>query len=111
MRIGKLKNYVRIESKSVTQGDFNEEVITWVEHLTGWADVQDITTRMQESTKSDLRLQKRPCKVTMRYNDTITIDMRVVVLDKGNRILQIVSAPAELGNAEAIEFMAEEYSV
>lgn len=102
---------VRIEKKSVTQGDYNAEVVDWVEHCSGWADVKDITTRMQESTRSDLRLMKRPCSVTMRYNNTISIDMRVVLLNRENRILQITSQPAEIGNREAIEFMCEEYDV
>lgn len=112
MRIGQLDRYVRIEKKSVTKdSDFGSEVITWVTHKEVWAQITDITSRMQESTVHDLRLLKRPCKVIMRYDDTITADMRLVLIDRDNRILQIVTNPAEIGRREAIEFTAEEYDL
>lgn len=112
MQIGKLDRYVRVEKKSVTQDDdFGSEQITWVKHVDAWAQVTDITSKMQESTVNDLRLLKRPCKVIMRYDDTITADMRLVLLDRKDRVLQIVTNPAEIGRKDAIEFTAEEYDL
>jgi SPP1 family predicted phage head-tail adaptor len=112
MRIGALKNHVRIEKldPGSIDSDYGGATETWVIHKTAKANVVDITTRQQEETKSDLRQLKHPCRVTMRYDDTIKSDMRVVVLDRGNRILNIVTQPTELGNRDGIEFMAEEYS-
>ena len=112
MQIGRLDRYVRVEKKQVTNNaDYGTEVVTWVEHVLAFARVMDVTTRMQEETEQNLRQLKRPCRVTMRYDNTITADMRLVMLDDDNRIIQIVSSPAELGRREAIEFFAEEYSV
>jgi SPP1 family predicted phage head-tail adaptor len=111
MRIGKLDRPIRIEQKVTTpDSDYGGEVVSWVTHLECFACIEDITTKMQEQTRSDLRLLKRPCKVTTRYVPTIDATMRVVMLDRDNRILQIVSKPAELGRKEALEFMAEDYS-
>ena len=109
MRVGKLDRYVRIEKKTVTQdSDYGSEVVTWVLHKNAWASILDVTTKMQESTNSDLRQLKQPTRVQMRYDATIDVTMRLVVADTG-RILNIVSQPAEIGRREAIEFMAENY--
>lgn len=112
MQIGKLDKRVRFEQKSVVNdNDYGSEVITWTTYKECWANILDVTTRSQESTNSDLRLLKRPCKVTVRFDANINSNMRIVMLDTNDRILQIVSKPAELGRKEAMEFMAEDYSV
>jgi SPP1 family predicted phage head-tail adaptor len=112
VQIGKLDRFIRIEQKSVTNNaDYGSEVITWTLYKECWAHITDITTRMQESTNSDLRLLKRPCKVVVRYDDGIDATMRIVLLDRNDRVLQIVSKPAELGRKEAMEFTAEDYEV
>jgi SPP1 family predicted phage head-tail adaptor len=112
MQIGKLDSYVRIEKKQTAQDpNYGSQVITWVEYRTVWARIDDVTTRQQESTETNLRLLKRPCRVTMRYDNGIDSTMRIVVLDRDNQILQIVSKPAEIGRREGIEFMAEDYEV
>jgi head-tail adaptor len=46
----------------------------------------------------------------VRYDDGITAMMRIVMLDRDDRILQIVTKPAEIGRREAMEFTAEDYS-
>jgi head-tail adaptor len=49
--------------------------------------------------------------VQMHYYASINATMRVVMLDRDNRLLQIVSVPAELGRRQGLEFMCEAYSV
>jgi len=111
MQVGKLDRYIRIEKKTVTKDEnYGSEIISWDTYKECWANVQDITTRMQESTNSDLRLLKQPCKVLVRYDPGINATMRIVMLDRDNRILQIVTKPAEIGRKEAMEFTAEDYS-
>lgn len=112
MQIGKLDRFIRIEQKSVTNdADYGSEVVAWTTYKECWAQITDVTTKSQESTNSDLRLLKRPCKVVLRYDDRIDATMRIVMLDRNDRVLQIVSKPAELGRKEAMEFMAEDYAV
>ena len=111
MRIGGLDRYVLVEQKITTNDpDLGAETVSWVEYKKAWASIMDITTRSQESTNSDLRQLKQPCRIKMRYDKNINSNMRIVVLDDDERILQIVSQPAELGRREAIEFMAENYN-
>jgi SPP1 family predicted phage head-tail adaptor len=112
MLVGKLDRYVRVEEKYTTYDtDFGAETVVWIEYKTAWASIMDITTKSQESTNSDLRQLKQPCRVKMRYDKNINADMRIVMLDRDERILQIISQPAELGRREGIEFMAENYEV
>lgn len=110
MQIGQLDRYIRLEQKSVTQdANYGSEVVTWTKYKECWASIQDITTRMQESTNNDLRLMKHPCKIIVRYDAGIDSNMRIVVLDDNNKILQIVTKPSEIGRREAMEFTAEDY--
>jgi head-tail adaptor len=113
MRIGSLDTPIRIERPVAGENsDWGGEVgNTWTTEWVTSAEITDVTSRMQEETKQDLRLLKRPCRVRTRYNPNITANMRIIVLDRDNRILQIVSKPAEIGRKEALEFMCEDYSV
>jgi head-tail adaptor len=112
MRVGDLDTPIRFERPVATEdSEFGGNVgSSWETVWTTWGQLSDITTRMQEETKQDLRLLKRPCRLKVRYNPNIDATMRVVVLDRDDRILQIVSKPAELGRKEALEMMCEDYS-
>lgn len=70
------------------------------------AEVTDDLPSRGEKLSNGFTTTTRPCRVRMRYRDDITSDMRFVM---GDRIMQIISGPAELGRREAIEFMVEEY--
>jgi SPP1 family predicted phage head-tail adaptor len=110
MDIGILDRRVRVERKTVSQDpDYGSQVETWATYVETWASIQDITTNNQERTNSDLRQLTRPCRVKMRYFPDIDPTMRLVVLDRGERILSIVSKPAELGRKDGIEFMCQEF--
>ena len=80
---------------------------TWEEVARAWAEVQDHLPSRGEKLANGFNVASRPARVRMRYRDDITADMRIVV---GGRIMQIVSAPAELGRRDGIEFMVEDYS-
>jgi SPP1 family predicted phage head-tail adaptor len=112
MQIGALDSYIRIERKQVTNNsDYGSEQITWVKYYEGWAKLTEVTPKAQEETTESSRLLKRPCKMVIRYITGVNATMRVVLLDRSNRIMQIVSDGSELGRKEGLEFMLEEYSV
>jgi SPP1 family predicted phage head-tail adaptor len=112
MQIGKMDRYVRFEQKVVTKdADYGSEVVSWQTYKECWASITDITTnRMHEYTFGDLRSLNRPCKIIVRYDEKIDPTMRIVCLDRNDRILEIVSKPGELGRREAMEFIAQDYS-
>ncbi len=102
---------IRIEVKQTTQDpEYGTPVITWATFATVWAQVQDVLPSKAEAQGNGLRVANRPARIRTRYLAGVTTDMRVVQLHRGNRVLQIVSGPAELGRKEGLEFMAEEYS-
>ena len=72
-----------------------------------WAEVQDMLPSRGERVTGGINMASRPARVRMRYRTDITPDMRFVM---GERVMQIVSGPAVVGNREALEFMVEDYS-
>ncbi len=80
-----------------------------------WAEVQDQLPSRGERLADGINVAARPARVRMRYRGDVTSDMRLVLLRKvdaayvAERIMQIVSGPATLGNREGLEMMAEDY--
>ncbi|OGB26195.1 MAG: hypothetical protein A3I66_00650 [Burkholderiales bacterium RIFCSPLOWO2_02_FULL_57_36] len=111
MKLGKLDQRIRIEVSQMAQDpNYGTPVAAWVPFATVWAQVQDVLPSKAESQTSGMRVASRPARIRTRYLVGVTTGMRVVQLSRGNRVLQIVSGPAELGRKEGLEFMAEEYS-
>lgn len=78
---------------------------SWVLVRKVWANVQD--TLPSKSERADgFSPSVRRARIRIRYRKDITADMRFVM---GERIMQIVSGPAQLGRWVALEFMAEDY--
>ena len=106
-----LDQRVRIEKMQTTQdADYGTAIITWVPHATVWAQVQDVLPSKAEAQANGMRLTTSPCRIRTRYLAGVTAAMRLVLLTRSDRVLQIVTNPAELGRKEGLEFMAEEYS-
>lgn len=111
MRAEKYDQRIRIEVRqTAADPDYGTPVITWVTFATVWAQVQEVLPSKAETQGNDVRVAHRPARIRLRYLAGITTDMRVVLLSRGNRVLQIIAGPAELGRKEGLEFMAEEYS-
>jgi head-tail adaptor len=68
--------------------------------------VTDALPSRGEKLAEGINLAARPARVRMRFREDVTPDMRFVM---GDRIMQIVAGPAELGRREGLEFMVEEY--
>jgi len=111
MDIGKLDRRIRIEAKTVTQDpDYGTETIAWTTFATVWANVQEVLPSKSENQTDGIRIAERPARVRIRYLAGINSAMRVVWLDRDNRLMKIVAGPAELGRREGIEIMCAAYS-
>lgn len=71
-----------------------------------WASVQDMLPSRGERMAGGINVASRPARVRMYWRDDITPDMRFVM---GDRIMEIVAGPAELGFREKLEFVVEDY--
>lgn len=107
MNAGKLNRKITIQ-RPVPHGSFTGAGReSWIPVATVWAEVQDRLPSRGEDMANGFNVASRPARVRMRYRSDITSDMRIVL---GNRIMQIVSAPAELGRREGLELVVEDYS-
>lgn len=106
MNAGKLNRRVTIQQRTETRDPtYNTVVVTWATLATVWAQVQDMLPSRGEQIADGIDIARRPARVRMRYRTDVDTTMRLVV---GGRTLRIVSGPAEMGNREIIELMAEE---
>lgn len=80
---------------------------TWELVAEVWANVQDMLPSRGERLANGINVAARPARVRMRYRTDVDASMRLVM---GDRIMQIVSAPAELGRRDGLEVMVEDYS-
>ena len=107
MTPGKLDRRITIE-RPVPHGSFTGAGREkWEPVATVWAEVQDKLPSRGEDMANGFNVASRPARVRMRYRSDITADMRIVL---GDRIMQIISAPAELGRRDGIEVAVEDYN-
>jgi SPP1 family predicted phage head-tail adaptor len=108
VKAGTLDRRIRFERRIVTQDPvYGTSKATWEPVITVWAQVRDILPSRAESVDESISLARHPAQVRIRYRTGITSDMRVIY---GERTMQIVAGPAELGRREALELMVEEMS-
>ena len=115
MRAGQYDRRIRIEqNSSAVDPQYGTAVPGWVAVAEVWAQVQDVLPSRAESQSDSVRLASRPSRIRVRWNVSLaaigTGAMRIVQIDRGDRMLKIVAGPAEIGRRESLEFMAQEFS-
>lgn len=108
MNAGSRDREVVIQRRTETRDPvYNTPVVTWVDHATVWAEVQDMLPSRAERIADGINIARRPCRVRMLFRDDVDSTMQLKI---GDRVLRIIAGPAELGFRERIELMAEELS-
>lgn len=121
---GKASRYnrrLRIEKMAENDSFDSAGSDPWVHFATAWASVQDVLPSRAESAGEGINITKRPARVRMRYRTDVDASMRFNIGreakgDDGNpiwrseRVVQIISGPAEVGFREEVEFMVESYN-
>lgn len=108
--LGPLDRRIRIEQQATTDGDYGPQPGAWTTYGTFWATVQEVLPSKGESQANDIKIAERPARVRMRYVTGITSAMRVIYLDRSNRVMKIMAQPVELGRKYGIEFMAADFT-
>jgi len=121
---GKASRYnrrLRIEKRAEDDSFDSAGSDPWIHLATAWASVQDVLPSRAESAGEGINITKRPARVRMRYRTDVDASMRFNIGreakdDAGNRIwrseriVQIISGPAEVSFREEVEFMVESYN-
>ena len=108
IRAGDLKWRIQIERPVVDESFDGAGSATWAFVDEAYAQVQDMLPSRGEKLANGVNIAARPARVRIRFREDITPDMRFKL---GDRIMQIISGPAELGFREGLEFVCEDYSV
>ena len=90
MQIGRLRERVTIQSKSVSRDGFGAEVIAWVNVATVWADVRSTDGTENVESTVDQMVATISHSVLIRHRAGLSPAMRVVWRGKVLRILSVV---------------------
>jgi len=108
MRAGTLDRTITFQRPSAGQeGKFGTTAGPWVDVATVRANVQDMLPSRAERISDQIVIASRPARVRIRYRTGLDSSMRIL---HGDRIMQIIAGPAEIGRREALEFIAQDYS-
>jgi head-tail adaptor len=71
------------------------------------AQVQEMLPSRGERMVGELKVALRPTRIRIRYRDDISADMRILY---GNRVMEMMAPPIELGRREGLELLAQDFS-
>lgn len=126
IRAGTLDRRITIEAKSIARDpEYGSEAPGWLPVASRIpASVRDAlpTVRRMEHVEQGIETasQMTRIRIRIRYRSGLTSAMRIVLHgrrgeagqpDEPDRLLQIISGPAEVGRREGLEFMTEDWSV
>lgn len=102
-----LDRQIRVEQPVAAEGFRGAGSGTWstVDDQV-YVSIKDLLPSRAEQLGEGISFASRPARIRMRYRTDITAAMRFV---EGDRIMQIVAGPAEIGRRDKIEFMVEDY--
>lgn len=111
MDFGPFDRRIRIEQQgTTTDAVYGPQPGSWTTFATLWANVQEMLPSRGERVAEGIRIAERPARVRTRYVEGITSAMRVVYLDRSNRVMKILTPPVELGRKDGLEFMVADFS-
>jgi hypothetical protein len=92
-----------------TTGSANWVPVAGLEEV--WVAIQDTLPSRAEVIAQGLEQSYQPSRVRMRWVDiAINAEMRIIDIDRGDRILEVVTEAAEYGGRrQELEFMVNRY--
>lgn len=99
-----LDKRVRIE-RPVATNTSGRNVVTWTLVAVVWASVKDTPPSRSEMVRNGLDTARRQTTVQYAFRTDVDTTMRILYRD---RVMQIKSSPAEIGNNWRSEVVAED---
>jgi head-tail adaptor len=94
----------RVQAKA---GTYGAAAIRWELLATVWAERRDLQPGQSEAVREGLETWTRRTRYRIRWRGDLDATMR---LRDGDRTLQIVGGPAELGRRDFIDLICEEFT-
>ena len=91
MRTGSLRRRISIQRRDMTQDDYGQPSLTWVNVVDAWAEIQPLSGRELEIAQA--MNAEVTHQVTIRYREGITAAMRIVYQ---SRYFNITSPPLDV---------------
>lgn len=91
--------------------DYGTEIDTWVpvaERI--WCEAQDVLPSRAEKIQDGRQVATSTTRLRIRKQIAIAPEMRVILHGKGDRVMQVISGPAQLDDKTHVECMLEGYS-
>lgn len=106
VRPGELEHEVRLERRAVSTATDDAGSDEWELVDTIWISLRDVLPSRGEQADGGFTVATRRSRVRMYYRDDIDGTMRLVL---GDRVMNIVAGPVELGRRGGTELMVETY--
>jgi SPP1 family predicted phage head-tail adaptor len=100
---GDLDQRLTLQSNAPTQPTEGISIDNWTDVATVWAKIEDLGGR--ESFQAAAVYAEADVKITIRYRDGVTPDMRGVC---GSRVFNIIGPPVQKGRREWLLLFCEE---
>jgi SPP1 family predicted phage head-tail adaptor len=105
---GRFDQPITIQSRTFEEDErFGTRVGTWVDSFDVLAEVQDVLPSRADRVSDEISMTRRPARIRMHWRDDVTQANRIKI---GERIMNIIAGPAELGRRQVLELMVEELS-
>ena len=89
---------------------YGTDIQSWVPLLVRyWANVQDALPSRSEQAGNGVRVSARPARLRMQGAGAVTTEMRAVMHNRGDLVMQIIAGPALLNDRVHYEFQLEAY--
>lgn len=90
--------------------EYGTEIESWVavaERI--WCEAQDVLPSRAEKVQEGRKVATSATRLRIRKQIAIAPDMRVILHGKGDRIMEVISGPAQLDDKIHVEYMLEGY--
>lgn len=104
LHTGQMRQRITIQRPTVTRDSVGDEIVTWVEVATTWAEVRPFVASERYLASADQEQAKGIYQVQMRWRDTISVLWRVLWRDL---TLEITSVEDRDGRRRITTLMCE----
>lgn len=100
MQVGKMDRRITLLRRTLTRNDLGEQVATYAEYATVWAEKRDVSGR--EYLASQQIVAENTVRFFIRYRDDVLLTDRIVCGDRTYDLTHV----AEIGRRDGLEIVA-----